>query len=52
MNDEYSDEAIVRLLRSCPHVEAVNLSNGKAYAEEIIGSYEPGSEFRKRLESY
>jgi dCMP deaminase len=52
MNDEYSDEAIVRLLRSMPQVEAVNLSNGKTYIREIIESYEPDSELRRRLESY
>ncbi|MDR2098475.1 MAG: hypothetical protein LBO78_00415 [Rickettsiales bacterium] len=52
MNDEYSDEAIVRLLRSMPGVETLNLANGKTYIDEIVEWYEPGSQMRKKLEGY
>jgi len=52
MNNEYADEAVVRLLRSMPHVETINISNGRTYIEEILESYEKGSEFRRKLESY
>ena len=47
-----TDEAIVRMLSSMPQVETLNLSNGKTYIEDILDSYEKGSEERKRLEAW
>lgn len=47
-----TDEAIVRLLASMPHVETLNITNGKTYTQDIIDSYPIGSEERKRLEKW
>ena len=47
-----TDEAIIRLLASMPNVETLNLSNGKTYTQDILDSYEEGSEERKRLEKW
>ena len=47
-----TDEAIIRMLSSMPHVETLNLSNGKTYIEDILDSYEKGSAERKRLEAW
>ncbi len=44
-----TDEAIIRLLASCPDVETLNISNGKTYIEDILDSYEKDSEEYKRL---
>lgn len=44
-----TDEAVVRLLVSMPEVETLNITNGKTYAEDILDSYEKGSEEYKRL---
>ena len=44
-----TDEAIIRLLSACPDVETLNLTNGKTYIEDILDSYEDGSEEKKRL---
>jgi len=44
-----TDEAIIRMLASMPQVETLNLSNGKTYIEDILDSYEDGSEEKKRL---
>ena len=47
-----TDEAIVRLLASMPHVETLNITNGKTYTQDLIDSYPQGSEERKRLEKW
>lgn len=47
-----TDEAIVRLLKSCPDVETLNIDNGKTYIQDIIDSYEQGSPERARLEKW
>ena len=47
-----TDEAVIRLLASMPDVETLNLSNGKTYTQDILDSYEEGSEERKRLEKW
>ena len=44
-----TDEAIIRMLASMPQVETLNLTNGKTYIEDILDSYEDGSEEKKRL---
>ena len=49
MTNVETDEAIIRLLSACPDVETLNLSNGKSYIEDILDSYEDGSEEKKRL---
>lgn len=47
-----TDEAIIRLLSSMPHVETLNITNGKTYTEDILGSYPETSAERKRLEQW
>ena len=47
-----SDEAIIRLLKSMPHVETLNISNGNTYIEDILSAYEKGSPERVRLEKW
>ena len=47
-----SDEAIIRLLKSMPYVETLNLSNGNTYIEDILSAYPEGSPERKRLEKW
>lgn len=47
-----TDEAIIRLLASCPEVETLNISNGKSYIEDIIDSYPDNSEERERLKKW
>ncbi len=44
-----TDEAIIRLLASMPHVETLNISNGKTYTQDILDSYEKDSEEYRRL---
>ena len=44
-----TDEAVVRLLTSMPEVETLNITNGKTYIEDILDSYEKGSEEYERL---
>lgn len=52
MTNFETDEAVVRLLASMPDVETLNLSNGKTYIQDILDTYEEGSEERKKLESW
>ena len=52
MNTIDTDEAVIRLLAAVPEVETLNISNGKTYTQDILDSYEPGSEERKRLEKW
>ena len=39
MTNVETDEAIIRLLRSMPDVETLNITNGKTYIEDILDSY-------------
>ena len=39
MTNIETDEAIIRLLASMPHVKTLNLTNGKTYTEDILDSY-------------
>ena len=43
MTNVETDEAIIRLLTSMPHVKTLNLSNGKTYIEDILDSYDKNS---------
>lgn len=52
MTSVETDEAIIRLLKSCPDVETLNITNGKTYIEDILESYPKGSEERIRLEKW
>ena len=52
MTNIETDEAVIRLLASMPDVETLNLTNGKTYTQDILDSYEEGSEERKRLEKW
>lgn len=47
-----TDEAIIRLLSAVPGVETLNITNGKTYVQDILDSYEKGSEERKKLEKW
>ncbi len=49
MTNIETDEAVIRLLTSMPNVETLNLTNGKTYIEDILDSYEKGSEEYSRL---
>ena len=49
MTNVDTDEAIIRLLASMPHVETLNISNGKTYTQDILDSYDKDSEEYKRL---
>ena len=44
-----TDEAIVRLLTSMPDIETLNLTNGKTYIDDILGSYPADSPEHARL---
>lgn len=52
MTNIETDEAIVRLLAACPDVETLNITNGKTYIEDILDSYEKGSEEYQRLKKW
>ena len=49
MTNIETDEAVVRLLSSMPDVETLNLANGKTYTQDILDSYDKGSEEYSRL---
>ena len=49
MTNVETDEAVIRLLASMPKVETLNISNGKSYTQDILESYEKGSEEYERL---
>lgn len=49
MTNIETDEAVIRLLVSMPGVETLNLSNGKTYIEDLLDSYDQGSEEYARL---
>ena len=49
MSNIDTDEAVIRMLASMPHVETLNLSNGNTYIEDILESYPEGSAERERL---
>lgn len=44
-----TDEAIIRLLMSCPDVETLNISNGKTYVQDILDTYDKDSAEYKNL---
>ena len=44
-----TDEAIIRLLASCPDVETLNISNGKTYIQDILDTYDKESAEYKNL---
>ncbi len=52
MTNVETDEAIIRLLSSMPHVKTLNLSNNKTYIEDILNSYPKDSEEYKRLSKW
>ena len=49
MTNVETDEAIIRLLASMPHVKTLNITNGKTYTEDILDSYDKDSEEYVRL---
>ena len=49
MTNVETDEAVIRLLASMPEVETLNITNGKTYTQDILESYEKGSEEYERL---
>lgn len=49
MTNIETDEAVIRLLSSMPDVETLNLANGKTYTQDILDSYDKGSEEYFRL---
>ncbi|MBP5512864.1 hypothetical protein J6X73_01720 [Candidatus Saccharibacteria bacterium] len=49
MTNVETDEAIIRLLASMPHVKTLNITNGKTYTEDILDSYDKDSEEYARL---
>lgn len=49
MTNVETDEAIIRLLASMPHVKTLNITNGKTYTEDILDSYDEDSEEYARL---
>ena len=49
MTNIETDEAVVRLLASMPEVETLNITNGRTYTEDILASYDSGSEEYQRL---
>ncbi len=52
MTNIETDEAIIRLLRSMPEVETLNITNGKTYIADILDSYPKDSEEYQRLLSW
>ena len=46
-----TDEAIIRLLASMPHVQTLNITNGKTYTEDILDSYDKEDRKSTRLNS-
>ena len=49
MTNVETDEAVIRLLSSMPDVQTLNITNGKTYIEDILGSYPKDSEEHARL---
>lgn len=49
MTNVETDEAIIRLLASMPHVKTLNITNGKTYTEDILDSYDKDSGEYARL---
>jgi len=52
MTNVETDEAIIRLLTSMPHVQTLNLTNGKTYIEDILDSYPKDSPEYQRLSAW
>ena len=49
MTNIETDEAVVRLLAAMPEIEAINMTNGKTYIQDILDSYNKDSEEYARL---
>ena len=49
MTNIETDEAVVRLLAAMPEIEAINMTNGKTYIQDILDSYDKESEEYARL---
>ena len=49
MTNIETDEAVVRLLAAMPEIEAINMTNGKTYTQDILDSYDKDSEEYARL---
>ncbi len=49
MTNIETDEAVVRLLAAMPEIEAINMTNGKTYIQDILDSYDKDSEEYARL---
>ncbi len=47
-----TDEAVIRMLASMPEVETLNITNGKTYIEDILGSYPKDSAEYDRLSKW
>lgn len=52
MTNVETDEAIIRLLSSMPHVETLNITNGKTYIKDILDSYDKSSADYARLSKW
>ena len=52
MNNVETDEAIIRLLSSMPHIKTLNITNGKTYIEDILDSYSKDSPEYARLSQW
>ena len=52
MTNVDTDEAVIRMLTAMPHVETLNLSNGKSYVEDILDSYPKDSAEYTRLSKW
>ena len=52
MSNIETDEAVIRLLASMPHVETLNITNGKTYIEDILDSYSKDSPEYARLSKW
>ena len=52
MTNVDTDEAVIRMLTAMPHVETLNLSNGKSYVEDILDSYPKDSAEYARLSEW
>lgn len=52
MTNVETDEAIIRLLTSMPHVKTLNITNGKTYIEDILDSYDKDSIEYQRLSAW
>ena len=52
MTNFETDKAVIRMLASMPEVETLNITNGKTYIEDILGSYPKDSAEYKELKKW